>query len=105
MTNTPTIQELNSLALFSGRLSEIHIKNLESFPFIYFNGVTEAKIDYDVAQLKDKESCIHYNLTLNQENDHLDKRFLGLENALKALFWKEVVLKLSINGEEYKNDR
>ena len=100
----PTISELNSLGILSGTLSEVHVKNLQVFPFIYFNGISEAKLDYDVVQSKDNNSYVHYDLTLNQTNDHLDKRFAGLEAALRALFWKEIQLKLTINGEEYKNE-
>jgi hypothetical protein len=32
----------------------------------------------------------------------MEKRFLGLEGAIKTLFWKEIKLKLSINGKEYQ---
>lgn len=102
--SSPTNKELTSLGIFLGRLSETHIKNLESFPFIYFNGVKEAHVDYDVAQAKDSSSYIAYYLVLNENNDHLDKRFEGLETAIRSLFWKEIELRLSINGKEYKND-
>ena len=97
---TPSLNELNSLGIFSGRISEVHIKNLEVFPFIYFNGVTKAEIDYDVAQAKDKASYIHYDLTIHEENDMLEKRFEGLEKAVRALFWKEMSLKVSFKGLE-----
>jgi hypothetical protein len=88
--------------LFTDRLSDIHVKNLEAFPFIYFVGVHEAKLDYDI-DTKGGPSYIHYDLTLTDENDSLDARFKALEVAVQALFWKEMVLHLSINGEEYKN--
>lgn len=104
MANTPTLQELNSLGMFSGRLSEVHCRNLDSFPFIYFNGVKEVKLGYDISHVKGGDSFVHYDLTLDQENDHMDKRFSALQTAIKALFWKEVALKLSINGKEYRND-
>ena len=102
-TKTPSIQELNSLGVFSGRISEIHIKNMQSFPFIYFNSVQEAKLDYDISQIKDGKSYVHYDLKLKKkDNDFMEKRFLGLEGAIKTLFWKEIKLKLSINGKEYQ---
>ena len=103
-TKTPTINELNSLGLFSGRISEPQAKAMDAYPFIFFNGVKEVKIDYNIAQTKDNTSYISYDLTLNQENDQLSKRFIALESAIRSLFWKEMVLKLSINGEEYKNE-
>jgi hypothetical protein len=105
MDNSKTnIQDLTKLVLFTGRLSEIHIKNLQSFPFIYFNDIIEAKLDYDISQVKEVPSFIRYDLILSQENDQLNKRFDGLKVAVKSLFWKEMELKLSINGQEFKNE-
>ena len=92
------------MGIFLGRLSETHIKNLQSFPFIYFNGLTEAKLDYDVAQSKDGSSYISYGLTLTEDNDHIAERYKALETSIRALFWKEIQLRLSINGKEYKNE-
>jgi hypothetical protein len=99
LNKVPTLNELNSLGVLSGRLSEIHLENLKAFPFIYYNGVLEAKLEYDIYNKQDG-TYIRYDLTLSEENDQLDKRFRALEVAIKALFWKDMALKVSINGNE-----
>lgn len=91
--------------MFSGRLSEVHVKNLQSFPWIFFNDLKEAKLDYDIATTKEGSSLICYDLVLDKENDSLSKRYLALESAVKALFWKEIKVKISINSKEvYKSE-
>lgn len=94
--------DLTKLMLFFGKVSEVHIKNLQSFPYIYFNDVKEAKLDYSVATTdKIQPTEFKYDLTLDlATNDQLDKRYKGLETAVRALFWKEARIQVSINGEE-----
>lgn len=103
----PSPGDLTKLMLFFGRIPETHIKSLESYPFIYFNDLKEAKLDYSIAT-KDKngETIFSYALSLNLEsNDHLDKRYKALEMAARSLFWKEAKIKININGQEvYKSE-
>lgn len=104
---TPSLQDLTKLVMFSGRLSSVHIKNLEAFPFIYFNDLNEAKLDYSIETTDKKQpTTFSYNLALALEsNDHLDKRYKALETAVRALFWKEVKVSITINGlEVYKSE-
>lgn len=105
MNETPSLQDLTKLVMFTGRLSEVHVKNLEAFPFIFFNGVEEAKIEHDISNVKDIPSSISYTLILDGENDFLEKRYKALESAVISLFWKEIRFKISINGSEvYKSE-
>jgi hypothetical protein len=105
LSDQPSLQDLTKLVLFSGRLSEVHVKNLEAFPFIFFNGVEEAKIEHDISTVKDIPSTVFYDLTLNEDNDHIEYRCKTLEDAVRSLFWNEVKLKISINSEEvYKSE-
>jgi hypothetical protein len=89
--------------MFSGRISEVHLANLKRFPFMFFNGVIEARLEHDISTIKETPSTISYDLTLPQENDNLDKRFSALESAVRSIFWKEIQVKLSINSKEYKS--
>ena len=103
--NAPSLKDVNSLGVFFGRLSEVHVKNMEAFPFIYFNDLKEAHIDYDIANKKGDTSLVTYDLKMGSVNDHLEKRYKALEEAVRALFWKEVKLGIKINGEEvYKSE-
>lgn len=99
--------DLTKLMLFFGRVPETHLESLKSYPWIFFNGLTEAKLDYSVAtKTEDGETVFSYDLFLNLEaNDQLDKRYKGLETAIRALFWKEAKVKIKINDKEvYKSE-
>lgn len=100
MSDQPSIQDLTKLTVFSGRLSSVHITNLKNFPFIFFNGVIEANLEHDISTKKEIPSLISYSLILDQENDYVEKRYRALESAVRDLFWKEMQLKISINGKE-----
>jgi hypothetical protein len=98
------LKDLRNLMMFFGRIPETHVKNLQSQPFIYFEEVKEVKLEYDL-DTKSKNWFVKYNLILDKDPDHLTERSKGLEKAIKMLFWKEVVLDLSINGKEvYKSE-
>lgn len=100
----PSIRDLNALGMFAGRISEPQVKSMQSYPFIFFNTVQKVSIDYEIAQTKSVQSYVSYDLTLTEDNDQLPKRFEALQSALRSLFWKELDLKLFINGKEYKNE-
>jgi hypothetical protein len=100
LSDESSLQDLTKLTIFSGRLSSVHVENLKNFPFIFFNGVTKVNLEHDISTKKEVPSLISYDLTLDRENDHLEKRYLALESAVRDLFWKEMQLKLSINGKE-----
>jgi len=103
--NTPPLGDLTKLGLFFGRVSELHLKNMQSFPWIFFNDLKEVKLDYDIATTKEGASVVSYDLSVLKENDNLDKRYGALESAIRHLFWKEVKVKISINGKEvYKSE-
>ena len=84
--------------LFFGRVSEVHIKNLKAFPFIYYSDVTEAKLDYSVETQKEnkEKSLISFEISTSKNNDHLKKRFEGIETAVRALFWKDMKVKVTL---------
>lgn len=104
----PSNQDLIKLMLFFGRIPETHLKSIQSYPFIYFNEHKEdPKLDYFIATKKeDGETVFSYDLSLDLEkNDHLEKRYKGLELAIQQLFYKEAKVKIKINGKEvYKSE-
>ena len=46
-TSQQTVREMAKLALASNRISDVQEKNLKMYPFVFFNGVLSANIDYD----------------------------------------------------------
>lgn len=100
MSNNTTPEELTKLALFLGRIPETHIKSLEAFPFIYFNGVTEVKLDYSVeTSNKAAPTLFSYSLLFSDDasNNHMHKRYKALEQAVRDLFWKEALIEIKIS--------
>lgn len=92
--------DLTKLMLFFGRIPEPYIQKLKEFPFQFFNGISEFVLNHDIATKKEEKSLITYDLTLKEENDNLDKRYQALLSAVRLLFWKEMQLKVIINGQE-----
>lgn len=101
------LTELAQLTMLTGRISDIHYKNMRNFPFVFFNGVKKVEIEYDIATNKEDRSSVTYKIDLDlATNDFMDKRFQALENSIRTLFWKEVVIEVLLNGEEkYKSDQ
>lgn len=105
MSDKVPLGDLTKLGLFFGRVSEVHIKNLQSFPFIYFNDLKEAKLDYDIGSTREDKSLVTYDLIMTTENDLLPKRYAALETAVRSVFWKDMPIKILINGKEvYKSE-
>ena len=42
------LKELAQLSMLANRISEIQEKNLKLFPFVFFEGLKEVTIDYDL---------------------------------------------------------
>lgn len=108
------LSEMAKLTMLSGRVSEVQLKNLKYYPLVYFDDVTEVKIDYDLMPDKSMgdeptkcNSLISYYLTLDEtKNIELDKRFLALEKSVRYLFWSDVQLEVYFNKKiVYKSIR
>jgi hypothetical protein len=92
------------LTIFSGRINEIQEKNLKAYPFIFFNAINSANIDYDLNKYdtegRSKERRVTYVLQLDESaNDNWDKRFKALKDAVRTLFWKDLTVRVSVNGK------
>lgn len=98
--SSPSLKDLTSLGVFSGRISEVHMMNLKNFPWIFFDGLKEVSITYDVEQMKENKGTIQYDLTLDADNDHIQERCLAVEAAVRSLFWKEMKVVISISKTE-----
>lgn len=122
MTDTSQIiQEMARLTILSGRVSDVQLKNIKTFPLIFFDNVSEVKIDYDLSHKADvteddannklvinKPTTNHYvayYLELDEaSNEDLDKRFKALEESVRTLFWKDVSVEVYFNNKiKYKS--
>lgn len=98
------LDDLNRGIILTGRLPEVHIKNLKTYPFIYFDQLKAAEVTWDinVDNVTTEPSTVHYKLTFEEgfTPDFLKERANGISNAVKTLMWKEVKVDLSLNGKE-----
>jgi hypothetical protein len=72
---------------------------------IVFNGVKEAKVEYDLGYDKGEVfepakdlSKVSYHLELDPlaNNDPMEKRYLFLEQSVRNLFWQNLLVKIFI---------
>lgn len=110
------------LSILEDKLNDIQIKNLRMFSLIFFNGVKEASIEYDLKldrpvvefekdvkkmEIKYKfprpktNHGIIYRITLDesQDNSNLDKRFFAIEKAVRDLFWNNIKVTVFFNDK------
>lgn len=123
---TQYIQEMAKLTLTSSRISSDQEKNLKYFPLIFFNGVSQANIEYDLmakhsvdADEDEVNLNISYKLKLPKSNnfkvtykldmesdavnENLEKRFKDLTAAIRTLFWTGITVEVFFNEEsKYK---
>jgi hypothetical protein len=121
------IKDMAKLVHLSGRISEFHEKNLKMYPYVFFDGVLEAKIEYDfshrpsdsgpkespktpdefykeigrAAMNMRSDSYVAYRLKINDNpmQPHMDKRFDALEKSVRSLFWNDVIVKVYFNDK------
>lgn len=102
------LKEMAQLTVLSGRISEVQVKNLRMYPLIFFNGVVQAKVQYDLSSKKTTEderpinpSIVSYYLEIDEKenNDSLDKRFEALENSVRTLFWNDITVEVYFNNK------
>lgn len=115
------------LSLLTDRITEIQEKNLKMYPFVFFESVTSAEIHYnlsnsmDVNTEEDEKSAdisysvkqrdighlkVSYHLKLDERmNGNLPYRFKVIEDSVRNLFWKEVVVEVFFNDKQmYKSE-
>lgn len=115
------VKDMAKLVLVSGKISEMHMKNMQMYPLIYFEGVKDARVEYDLSHradaLVDKDNNLtvntpirnnvvtyYINLDPNVKNDNLDKRYAALEASIRTLFWKDLTVEVFINDRiQYKS--
>lgn len=99
------IKEMAHMTIFFNRISSLQAKNLQQYPFVFFNGLNHADIEYDFESINQGESptvgasYVHYSLYLDifAENENIEYRCQSLERAVRELFWKEVSVEIYIN--------
>lgn len=116
-----TMQELARLTLLSNKLSDVQLKNLQMYAFVFFDGVKELKLDYDLSNNMEVESeedaknidvtykfhpksdhlRVSYYLTVTPgtEQPNIERRFASLESSVRHILWKDIKVQLFINDK------
>ena len=101
--NTVPVKDLAKAVLLSGRLSEMHIKNLQTYPFIIFNNVEEAEMIYDINTDRnsqaDTPSVIEYHILFKSGSRAPNKKeaiklIKYLTDAVATLLWAGIEVKV-----------
>lgn len=119
-TSSQILKEMASLTILSGKISDLHEKNLKLYPYIYFEKVSSVEIEYDLSHhhniQEDHENnkivlnkpivnqLISYYLILDESaNDNLENRYLALAKSVKTLLWKDIKVEIYFNRQiKYK---
>src|SRR5574343_259300 len=116
------VKEMAKLTMLTHRVSDLQVKNMKMYPFVFFESIANASIEYDLSnnlgvtpegegldslyKINKPESdhlFVRYNLELDERfNGSMDKRFKALEKAIHDLFWPQVKVELFVNGKDYK---
>ena len=90
------IKDMAKAVLLSGRLTEMHVKNLQTYPFIIFNGLEEAETVYDINTNREAQNDVHSSVDYyisfkkgsKQPNKQESIKLIGyLTNAIATLLW------------------
>lgn len=106
------LKELAQLSLLANKISETQIKNLQMFPFVFFEGVKEVRIDYDLGHGSDKDKEVKHrpfmdyyltmskdDLEINRINIGLERRSKALEFSVRELFWNDIKVKVFVGPD------
>ena len=103
------IKEMAQIAATTGRISTIQEKNLKMYPLVFFDGVKEVEIEYDLSPFqassngydvvcKSKSFVIYKISTDGREIEDLDRRGKAITDAVHVLLWSGIVVEVIIDG-------
>lgn len=117
------IRDMAKLTMMNNRVSDVQIMNLKMYAMAFFNGVSSARIEYDVSTQRDAEveidkasmdikyairrkktskSKVIFWLSLKEGsvNADLPYRFAILEKSVRNLFWSDLSVEVNFNEEQ-----
>jgi hypothetical protein len=106
------LKDLKTGAILTGRLSEVHVKTLQTAPFIFFDDLAEVSVSYNL--VTDSEalvvglgSKVKFTLTFKEKykpDKHHEKRLQALIGTVHTILWPEVeVIVVDSDGDNLKD--
>lgn len=116
------VREMARLTLLTNRLNPIQEKNLKMYPLVFFNGIKSANMEFDLSndqmvnevedikkteikyefnKAETKHLHVTYHLEIDEnskDNAYMEKRYEALEKSVRNLLWKEIKVRVYING-------
>ena len=108
------LKDMAQISMVTGRISTIQEKNLKLYPFIFFDGVLEVEISYDLSPIKSAEngsdlvatkSFVTFDIkTDRREIQDLDRRCTAIDRAVATLLWSGIIVEVVIDGDRKYGD-
>ena len=99
MSENGLLKDLAVGSILTGQISEIHIRNMKTYPFVFLDSVSGLEISYDIVtdptnSMPGKKSTIIYTVefTDNKVPDSLADGAKNLHKALSTLFSHKIQL-------------
>lgn len=96
------LHEMNKLMILSGRLSDMHVLNLKTYPKVFFDDVVSAEVKYDFTPPLPGEKSefpggiVGYTIKVSKWPEDYEKRCQHLERAVKTLFWSDTHVTIAV---------
>jgi len=101
------IKEMARLTMLSNKLNAIQEKNLQAYPYVFFEGVKKGTIVYDLecgldTPAMERQAKTHVTYTIEIDTDTVitfqQKRIDALKIAVRTLFWSDLTVNVEIVG-------
>jgi hypothetical protein len=80
-----TLKDLLQGTIMTGQISEVHIKNLKAYPFIFLAGVEEVEISYDISTMSESLGKSKISFAVKFRDGFTEKQPENCEYLKKAV--------------------
>jgi hypothetical protein len=114
--NPEILKDLKKGAILTGRLSEVHVKTLQSAPFVFFDGLLEVQVSYNLvvdgaAEVPGLGSTVKFTLDFGSKyepDQYHEQRLNALIATVHTILWpgvEVIVVDQEGNNLKYVTDR
>lgn len=88
------VEEHKKMLILSGNLSEFQLKNLKTWPFVVFDNIDNAMVDYNFGDTGRIEEAGEVTYTImrkdcSKQEDNFETKKETIINWVKFMFWKD----------------